>query len=148
MKLQATAYVEIPRPVHEVFEAIVDPAHMSNYFITSGSGRLAPGASVEWEWADVGASLSVQVVDLEPDASVTLVWAATGDDTVVEFELTATGPNSTAVQVIERGWEPDADGIASYGEQTGGWTDMLLCLKAYLVFGINLRSGRVVEGRG
>ena len=145
MKLQATAYVEIPRPVHEVFEAIADPAHMANYFLTAGSARLESGASVEWEWADIGASMTVQVVDVEPDASLTLVWAATGDDTVITFELAATGPDSTAVQVTERGWNADADGIASFGEQTGGWTDMLLCLKAYLVFGINLRTGKLVE---
>jgi uncharacterized protein YndB with AHSA1/START domain len=147
MKLQATAYAEIPRPAHEVFEAIVDPAHMSNYFISNGSGRLEPGQTVTWEWTDVGASMPVQVVEVEPDTSLTLIWAATGTDTVIEFELTPTSPNSTAVQVIERGWEPDAEGIASYGEQTGGWTDMLLCLKAYLVFGINLRTGQVVEDR-
>jgi uncharacterized protein YndB with AHSA1/START domain len=147
LKLEARSYVQIPRSAHEVYEAIVDPAHMRHYFISSGTGRLEPGQVVTWTWDDVGAEIPVQVVEAEPDRHVVLAWAATGIDTVITVELTPLGENATAVEVVERGWDPDPDGIASYGEQTGGWVDMLLCLKVYLVYGINLRTGEVLDKR-
>ena len=44
----------------EIYEAIVNPEHMKNYFITSGSGRLDAGDHVTWYWADHGnANLTV-----------------------------------------------------------------------------------------
>jgi uncharacterized protein YndB with AHSA1/START domain len=42
------------KPLEEVFDAVVDPAVLSGYFISSGSGRLEEGATVEWAFADVG----------------------------------------------------------------------------------------------
>jgi uncharacterized protein YndB with AHSA1/START domain len=35
------------RPVNEVFAVIVDPAKMSRYFISSGSGPMKAGTTVE-----------------------------------------------------------------------------------------------------
>ncbi len=32
--------IQIQKPAAEVFEAIVDPEKMSNYFISKGSGRM------------------------------------------------------------------------------------------------------------
>lgn len=34
------AAIQILRPIPEVFEAIIDPKKMSNYFISEGSGRM------------------------------------------------------------------------------------------------------------
>jgi uncharacterized protein YndB with AHSA1/START domain len=31
---------KILKPINEVFEAIIDPAKMSNYWFSSGSGRV------------------------------------------------------------------------------------------------------------
>ena len=43
----------IARPVDEVFEAVVDPDQLSRYFTTGGAkGRLEPGATVTWDFAD------------------------------------------------------------------------------------------------
>jgi len=38
--LEIKAAIQILKPAHEVFEAIVDPSKMSNYFISKGSGRM------------------------------------------------------------------------------------------------------------
>lgn len=140
MTLQATATVDIPRAVHDVFEAIVDPAGMANYFISSGSGRLEAGQTVTWRWADVGAELPIRVLAVEPDRLVRFSWPATGSDTEVDILLSQTG-DGTQVEVVERGWPADEAGIAAYGQQIGGWVDMLLGLKAYLLYGVNLRAG-------
>lgn len=41
--------------------------------------------------------------------------------------------------VREGAWEGDEAGIKRYGQQMQGWVNMLLCLKALLLFGIDLR---------
>ena len=38
--LEIKATIQIQKTPHEVFEAIVDPEKMSNYFISKGSGTL------------------------------------------------------------------------------------------------------------
>ncbi len=40
----------IRKPVAEVFEAFVDPATTSKFWFTKGSGRLAPGEEIRWDW--------------------------------------------------------------------------------------------------
>jgi uncharacterized protein YndB with AHSA1/START domain len=37
--LEIKAGIQIQKPPHEVFEAIVDPAKMSNYFISESTGE-------------------------------------------------------------------------------------------------------------
>ena len=41
--LEIKAALQILKPVNEVFEAIIDPTQMSNYFISKGSGLHAVG---------------------------------------------------------------------------------------------------------
>ena len=38
--LEIKASLQIQKPIHEVFEAIVDPAKMTNYFISESDGRM------------------------------------------------------------------------------------------------------------
>ena len=40
----------IRKPVAEVFEAFVNPDITTQFWFTRSSGRLAPGAQVEWAW--------------------------------------------------------------------------------------------------
>ena len=65
----------------------------------------------------------------------------------VTIELTPAGEGATLVRVEEGDWPADGEGIARFGEQSQGWADMLACLKAYLLFGVNLRTGLPVEAR-
>ena len=54
MNIEANVEDRMLTPVDEAFSAIVDPAKMSRYFITGGSGAMKAGTTVEWEFADVG----------------------------------------------------------------------------------------------
>lgn len=38
--LHITTKLQIGKPANEVFEAIVDPGQMTNYFISKSSGRI------------------------------------------------------------------------------------------------------------
>ncbi|TCB96879.1 ATPase [Micromonospora zingiberis] len=147
----------ISRPVHEVFEAVVDPEQLSGYFTTGGAkGRLATGATVSWDFADFPGAFPVEVVEVEQDRRIVLRWAAADDPgepatveptaagaycTTVTMEFEPLGGDRTLVTIAEEGWRPTAEGQrASYGN-CEGWTSMLCCMKAWLEHGINLRTG-------
>ncbi|HEY5922117.1 MAG TPA: SRPBCC domain-containing protein [Kofleriaceae bacterium] len=138
---------QIARPVADVFEAIVDPAKMAQYFISRGSGRIAAGATLEWEWADVGAKLKIDVAQLEPNSKIGFAWAATGLQTKVTLAVTPDGPdgNATKITATEAPFSLTEEGVARAMQQTQGWTDFCCSLKAYLVHGINLRLGKPAD---
>ncbi|RIV39157.1 SRPBCC family protein [Micromonospora radicis] len=144
----------IGRPVHEVFEAVVDPDQLSRYFTTGGAkGRLATGATVSWDFADFPGAFPVEVVEVEQDRRIVLRWEAADTappgegaaggaySTTVTMEFEPLGEARTLVTIAEEGWRPTPEGQqASYGN-CEGWTSMLCCLKAWLEHGVNLRAG-------
>jgi uncharacterized protein YndB with AHSA1/START domain len=131
----------IARPVGDVFEAIVDPRKMSQYFITGSTGRLEGGAKLEWEWADVGAKCEVEVVTVEPRQKIVFVWKAAALKSKVTLLLEPDGAK-TKLTAIEAPFTLSAEGAARALQQTQGWTDFCCSLKAYLEHGINLRAGK------
>ena len=135
--------LKIRRPVAAVFDAVVDPAKLSGYFLQSSTGPIAPGATVKWKFAEVDFAFDVVVREVTPNKRIVFEWPAAGGDynTRVEMNFLPTDADNTLVQIAESGWRPDADGIkASYGN-AGGWMHMMCCLKAYLEYDINLRAG-------
>ena len=63
----------IAKPVHEVFEAVADPAKLSGFFTTGGAkGRLTTGATVTWDFADFPGAFPVQVVEVVDDKRIVL----------------------------------------------------------------------------
>ena len=55
MKMIARASTQIQKPLEEVFEGIVSPEKMTNYFISEDSGRMETGATLQWNtegWAN------------------------------------------------------------------------------------------------
>jgi len=144
MTLRVKAEMTLPRPRHEVFEAIVDPARMSCYFTSAGSGRMEAGKTITWSFADVGAEVAVRVGRVEQDRHIAFTWPASGVESAVAIELTDTGEGSTLVQLEDGDWPADSEGIERFGGQSQGWADMLACLKAYLLFGVNLRTGETL----
>jgi uncharacterized protein YndB with AHSA1/START domain len=129
----------------EVYEAIVDPEKMSQYFISEGSGSLESGMEVIWRWDDVGAELPIKVLRAEK-YNIEFLWFASGIETRVLISLEQ-ADEKTIVRIVETGWESSDEGIKQYGQQIQGWVDMMTCLKAYLEFGINLRAGKNVKSK-
>jgi uncharacterized protein YndB with AHSA1/START domain len=137
----------IARPVGEVFEAVVDPGQLSHYFSTGGAkGRLAPGATVTWDFHDFPGAFPVDVVEVEKDKRIVLRWAASDSEggyqttVTMSFEPLDDG-RRTLVTISEAGWHETASGLkASFGN-CEGWTGMLAAMKVWLEHGINLREG-------
>ena len=139
----------IDRPVHEVFEAVADPAKLSGYFTTGGAeGRLETGAVVTWDFADFPGAFPVQVVEVVADRRIVLRWgAADGDDEAGAYDTTVTmtfdplEDGRTLVTITETGWRDTQKGLEACIGNTEGWTGMLCAMKVYLEHGINLRAG-------
>lgn len=144
--LEVKVQLGILKPVHQVFEALVDPVEMSRYFISSGSDRMDNNKNITWRWDDVGVKLPVKVQQVVQDKSISFLWPASGVEALVEIELVATDDTKTIVKITESSWPADTDGIARCLGQTHGWTHMLCCLKAYLEYDINLRTGGIIHG--
>lgn len=133
----------IGRPLADVFEAIVDPAKMAQYFISRGSARMTAGSQVEWEWQDVGAKQTIRIHEVEPDR-ISFVWSATGWPTKVTLALARDGAH-TKITATETPFALTEEAVERALGQTQGWTDFCCCLKAYLQHGINLRRGKPAD---
>lgn len=138
--LEIKAGIQIQKPVHEVFEAIVDPSKMSNYFIAYGSGRMETGAKLTWRFPELDMDVPVRVGEVRKDEYVSYYWDNDKKEFMVEITLTPRG-NDTVVIVTEKSAENDEEGIKWFGGNTEGWANFLSCLKAWLDHGIHLRKG-------
>lgn len=131
----------IDKPAKEVFNAIADPKHMVNYFITSGSNILRSNTIVHWEWSDYNAKSDIKVLEVIENEFISFTWPATSKDTKVEITISPLSDSSAKIIVTESDFELTTEGVEAALRQKQGWTDMLLCLKAYLIFNVNLRKG-------
>jgi len=131
----------ILKPVNEVFAAVVDPAKMCHYFISGASGPMKAGTTVEWEFADVGAKGSVDVMEVEENRRIVFESAPGGAKSRTTIQFRTDGPDATVVTINEAEFPMDQEGVKRAMGQTAGWTYFLACLKAYLQFDINLRRG-------
>ena len=141
--LEIKAAIQILKPANEVFEAIVDPAKMSNYFISKSSGRMEEGKKLTWCFPEFDMEFPVRIGKIEKDKYVSYYWndMTDGKELFVEMTLTPKGSDKTLVTITEKGKENDEAGIKWLKGNTEGWANFLACLKAYLEYGINLRKG-------
>jgi uncharacterized protein YndB with AHSA1/START domain len=139
--LEIKAAIQISKPVHEIFEAIVDPEKMSNYFISRGSARMEEGKQIIWKFPEFKEEFPVSIVKIDDDKYISYYWDSDGISTLVEITLTPKNGNSTLVTVTEKSMNNDEAGIKWLKGNTEGWANFLACLKAWLEFGINLRKG-------
>lgn len=139
--LSIQAKIIILKPASEVYEAIVEPKKMSNYFISSGSARMEDNSTVIWKFPEFDSEIPVSINTVKPDQYVSFSWDAGDHPHRVEIFLEEDGNAATVVTVTEKE-EPNNDaGIKWLKENTEGWANFLACLKAYLEYGINLRKG-------
>jgi uncharacterized protein YndB with AHSA1/START domain len=146
MDLKFRVFAFISKPVHEVFEAVADPAQLSHYFTTGGArGRLEEGASVRWDFHDFPGAFPVWVKEVVPDERIVLEWKANEPDTdyrvTVTMTFQPTDDGRTIVEIAEEGWHDTPAALkASYGNCMG-WSQMVAALKMWLEHGINMREG-------
>jgi uncharacterized protein YndB with AHSA1/START domain len=139
--LEIKAALKIAKSPHEVFEAIADPAKMSNYFISKSTGRMEPGKTLTWQFPEFDMQFPVRIGEMDNDKYISYYWNdMDGTETKVEIKITAAG-ESSFVQITEKSREANEEGINWLRRNTEGWANFLACLKAWLEYGINLRKG-------
>jgi len=138
MKLKSEAVIQVQKPIGEVYEAIVNPQQMTQYFIAKSTGRLETGKEVKWKFPEFPDYYPITDIEVETNRSVSFVW---DPDTVVTLSLEVYTTSSTIVKVTEGDKDYTEENLKWLTSNTGGWANYLACLKAYLEYGINLRNG-------
>lgn len=145
MKLIIQAKIQIQRPIATVFENIVNPDKMTQYFIESSTGRMEPKAALIWTFPEFVEECPLTVKEVIPNKKIVFDW---DPETLVTIQLTEQADKSTLVHVTEDGKENNEKGIKWFGGNTEGWANFLACLKAYSEYNINLRKGAFEFLRG
>jgi uncharacterized protein YndB with AHSA1/START domain len=145
----AIAEMLIRKPVADVFEAFVDPAITSKFWFTKGSGRLEPGAHVQWDWEMYNHSVRVDVKEIEPNKRILIEWPGYSGLETVEWRFTPLADDTTFVSITNSGFRGNGDEMAKQAtDATEAFTMVLAGLKAYLEHGVvlNLVADRFPEG--
>jgi uncharacterized protein YndB with AHSA1/START domain len=140
-KLEINTTLQIQKPVTEVYQAIVDPDKMTNYFISKSTGPMEEGKTVWWDFPEFEESSPVRIGKLIQDEFITFSWDIGEKELTVEITLVPQKDGSTLVKITEKEMENDEAGIHWLKGNTEGWANFLACLKAYMEYGINLRKG-------
>ena len=139
----------IRKPVAEVFEAFVNPDITTQFWFTRSSGRLAPGAQVEWAWEMYDVSAVVRVQAIEPNRQLVIQWPGYSGLSSVEWLFTPHTDDITFVSITETGFTGDGDSLVEQvTASTQGFTLVLAGLKALLEHNIrlNLVADRYPKG--
>ena len=136
----------ICRSPAEVFDAIVQPQQLQEYFVDRAEGEWHEGQAVVWHWEQWG-DYPVQVIALDRPRRIELeidstAWKKTTDagyPVRIVMELTELDDGGTMLQIRESGWQVDTSGLKASHENCSGWTHMAMCLKAYLEHGLDMR---------
>lgn len=142
MSLSIKVALKIQKPQAEVFEAIVDPAKMSNYFIAWGSARMETGKTIEWRFPEMDMQFPITIDKVEANDYISFNWPNNfdGKPMLVEMKLKQMD-DGCFVTITEKETENDENGIKWLKSNTEGWANFLCCLKASLEYNINLRKG-------
>lgn len=139
--LSAKASIQIQKPIEQVFEAIINPMQMNHYFIEHGSGRLQTGTTIQWKFPEFDGQFPVTGKQIRHNEYISFDWSGGSEGMLVEIHLETYPNNSTVVRITEQQMPVSESGIQQAIGQTEGWANFLACLKAYLEYGINLRTG-------
>ncbi len=140
MNINFQVKVQINKPVNEVFKALIEPQHLVQYYLQSASATLETGNTIQWQWSKYEKQ-DLFVKALIPNQSIVLEWthSETGYPTTIEILLEDKG-DSCRVSLSEVGWQSDQQSLDFAFNHCTGWNLLLLNLKAYLQFGVDLRK--------
>lgn len=141
-KLVISTSLQISKTPEVVFEAIIDPAHLTHFFISRSSGKMEEGKTLEWEFSEFPGSFPVRILTVKPNESITFEWDGDAHPLTVTINLEPrNNGEATLVKVVEKEMDNNEEGLNWLKNNTAGWANFLACLKAYLEYGINLRKG-------
>lgn len=136
--------MSISKPAHEVFEAIVDPAKIGNFWFSSSSERWEQDKTVTLGYDEYQAQVDISILEVEKDNKIVFRWGNDGQGNVVTIMLKQSDHERTFIEVNEEGFKENDDHLIDVLlDNKEGWVYMLTCLKGYLEFGAVLRAALV-----
>lgn len=146
MDTQVTTKLKILKPANDVYEAIVNPDKMANYWFSSGTSRVEQGKTIIWRYDEYKAEGKINVLEVEENKLIIFSWGATGEETVVTIKFEEVDYSITIIEVNEAGlMENDPQLINKMLGQKEGWVYALTCLKAYLENGVTTLRASLVH---
>lgn len=146
-KLEIKTGIQVIKPVSEVFETVVDPEKMKNYFISKSSGRMEEGVTLTWRFPEMEIEFSVTIDKVIKDQYISYHWdgAMDGEQTLVEMNFRETDTGTTFISITEKSKPNNEAGIKWLKSNTEGWANFLACLKAWMEYGVHLRKGAFLQ---
>ncbi|MFE3973559.1 MULTISPECIES: SRPBCC family protein [unclassified Peribacillus] len=145
MDTQITTKFKIGKPTNEVFEAIVNPEKIGNFWFSSSSERWEQGRTLTLRYNEYDAEVVIHVLEVEENRKIVYSWGGNAQETVVTITLKELDNTSSIIEVNESGLkEDDPEIIKKMIGQKEGWVYTLTCLKGYLESGVtNLRASLI-----
>lgn len=139
MDTQVTTKFKIYKQANEVFEAIVDPFKIGNFWFSSSSERWEQGKTITLRYDEYEAEGIIHVLEIEKNKKIVFSWGGESDEeTVVIITLKELDNARTIIEVNESGLnEDDPEIVNKMLGQKEGWVYMLACLKCYLENGVS-----------
>ncbi len=132
----------IPKPVDEVFDAVIDSGKFTGYFAHNASGNLIEGNTVTWEFGE-SYKFDIVVKQIRKNELIKLEWFIGGVNCNIEIAFNSLDNNSTKIIINETGWTYKEENVNEALGRVQGWTNFLDSLKAYVTHNIDLREGRL-----
>lgn len=129
----AKAQMMIRKPVGAVFQSLIDPAITSRFWFSKGSGPLAVGRKVRWDWEMYGVHTIAEVQAIDENERIEIVWNGPENPSRVEWTFKAIDTGRTFVTVRNWGF---SGGLDEAIDSTEGFTFLLAGMKFYLEHGI------------
>lgn len=134
---------EIAHPPEKIWRALTQP-HLIEEWLMKSDFKLEKGHKFNFRnrpRPDVEVVVDCEVLDVEPERTLTYSWSAYGLDTTVTFTLEPT-PTGTMVRMEQTGFGPDND--LAYKGAKAAWKQFLARLDQ-LVDDLDKRPGNKSE---
>ncbi|NRD78523.1 SRPBCC domain-containing protein [Bacillus sp. BRMEA1] len=146
MDTQVSTKMKILKPANEVFEAIVDPEKIGNFWFSRSSERWEQGKTVTLRYNEYNAQGDIKVMEVEENWKIVFSWGGYGQETVVKITLKELNRSTTIIEVTESGLkEDDPEIVNKMMGQKEGWVYTLTCLKGYLENGVNTLRASLIH---
>lgn len=129
MDTHLTTKLKINKPASDIFEAIVCPEKIGNYWFSSSSERWEEGKTITLRYDEYDAQGDIKILEIEENKKILFSWG----ETVVTITLKEIDHTTTIIEINEAGFNEDDPEIRNkLIGQKEGWVYMLTCLKGYL----------------
>ncbi|WHY96428.1 SRPBCC family protein [Peribacillus simplex] len=145
MDTQIITKFKIDKPTNEVFEAILDPERIGNFWFSSSSERWEQGRTLTLRYNEYDAEVVIHVLEVEENRKIVFSWGGNDQETIVTITLKELDEMRTRIEVNESGLkEDDPELINKMIGQKEGWVYTLTCLKGYLENGVNTLRASII----